>query len=90
MAAVPPLSPVTNPVLLTVATTVLEDIHGFEAAAVPEPVNWVVEFAQIVVVPVMEGTVQERRAIKTEPLLIELLRVPVPVPVAPAVDLQLG
>jgi hypothetical protein len=36
---VPVETGVTRPVLLTVATPVEADIHGLEAAGVPEPVN---------------------------------------------------
>ena len=39
MVVVPATSPVTNPVLLTVAMVVADDVHGVEAAGVPEPVN---------------------------------------------------
>ena len=48
-------TPVTNPVEFTVATPVLADTHGFDAAAVPEPVNWVVEPAHTLNVPVIVG-----------------------------------
>lgn len=53
MVVVPAEIPVTTPELLTVATDVLEDIHGLEPAAVPEPVNVVVEPAHKVDEPVM-------------------------------------
>jgi hypothetical protein len=52
---VPGLTPVTTPVLDTVATAGLEDVHGFTAAAVPEPVNDVVAPTHTVKVPVMVG-----------------------------------
>ena len=52
---VPAETPVTNPVLLTVATPVDADIHGVEVAAVPEPVNCVVAPIQALKVPVMAG-----------------------------------
>jgi hypothetical protein len=52
---VPGLTPVTTPVLLTVAIAGVAEIHGFAAAGVPEPVNIVVEFLQTVNVPVMVG-----------------------------------
>ena len=35
--------PVTNPVLLMVATLVVADVHGVVVAAVPVPVSWVVD-----------------------------------------------
>jgi len=41
--------------LLTVAIDGVDDIHGFEAFAVPEPVNVIVEPAQTVVTPVIVG-----------------------------------
>jgi hypothetical protein len=36
---VPDKTPVTSPVLLTVATPVVAETHGLEAAGVPDPVN---------------------------------------------------
>ncbi len=51
----PAATPVTTPVLLTVATPVLEDVHGFAAAGVPDPVNEVVDPTQTVNVPVIVG-----------------------------------
>ena len=55
MVAVPAATPVTKPVLLTVAIAVLDDTQGFVLAAVAEPVSWVVELMQTLVVPVMVG-----------------------------------
>ncbi len=55
MTVVPAATPVTTPVLLTVATPVLEDVHGFAAAGVPDPVNVVVDPTQTVSVPVTVG-----------------------------------
>jgi hypothetical protein len=52
---VPAETPVTSPELLTVATPVVEETHGLEAAGVPEPVNCVVDPAQTLRVPVMVG-----------------------------------
>ena len=52
---VPGLTPVTTPALLTVATPVLEDVHGLTAAGVPEPVNVVVDPAQTFNIPVIAG-----------------------------------
>ena len=37
------------------ATPVLDDVHGFAAAGVPDPVNVVVDPTQTVKVPVMVG-----------------------------------
>ena len=55
MVDVPAVSPVTNPVVLTVATAVFEDNQGLIAAAVPLPVNWVVVPGQADNVPDMVG-----------------------------------
>ncbi len=55
ITVVPAATPVTTPVLLTVATPVLEDVHGFAAAGVPDPVKVVVAPTQTVSVPVMVG-----------------------------------
>ena len=52
---VPADTPVTTPVEETVATAVLEETQGLEAAAVPEPVKAVVKPTQAVNVPVMVG-----------------------------------
>lgn len=51
----PALKPATKPVLETVATAVLEEVHALVEAAVPLPNNWVVVFAQITIVPEMVG-----------------------------------
>jgi hypothetical protein len=55
MTLVPGFTPVTTPVLLTVATVVVADVHGFAAAGVPEPINVVVDPSQTVSVPVIVG-----------------------------------
>jgi hypothetical protein len=52
---VPGFIPVTTPVLLTVATAGVAEIHGFTTAAVPEPVNVVVDPSQTVNVPEILG-----------------------------------
>ena len=49
------LTPVTIPVLLTVATPGVADVHGFDPAGVPEPVKVVVDPAQTLKVPVIAG-----------------------------------
>ena len=41
--------------LLTVATAVLDDTHGFDAAGVPDPVSCVVEFTHTDNVPLIVG-----------------------------------
>src|SRR5689334_11560860 len=50
---VPAAIPVTSPVLLTVATPALDDVHGFEGAGVPDPVNVVVAPWHILSVPLI-------------------------------------
>jgi hypothetical protein len=55
IVVVPAATPVTMPVLLTVATPVLDDVHGLTAAAVPDPVNVVVDPVQTFNVPVIVG-----------------------------------
>jgi hypothetical protein len=52
---VPAETPVTRPVLFTVATAGVAEIQGFEAAGVPEPVNCVVDPVQTMSVPVIVG-----------------------------------
>ena len=54
---VPAATPVTRPVLLTVAIVVVPDTQGVVVAAVPEPVSWVADPAQTVNVPVIVGAV---------------------------------
>ena len=54
---VPAATPVTTPVLLTVATAGVAEIHGLTAAGVPEPVNVVVDPLQTLRIPVMVGVV---------------------------------
>jgi hypothetical protein len=53
IVVIPAATPVTKPVLETVATEVLDDIHGLTAAAVGDPVNCVVKPAHTLSVPVM-------------------------------------
>src|SRR5678816_3865181 len=55
MTLVPALTPVTNPVLLTVATPGVADTQGLTAAGVPDPVNCVVAPIQAIGVPVIVG-----------------------------------
>jgi hypothetical protein len=52
---VPAETPFTNPAELTVATAGAEEIQGFVAAAVAEPVNWEVEPIHENKVPVIVG-----------------------------------
>ena len=52
---VPPATPVTRPLPLTVATAGVADTHAFEVAAVAEPVSWVVNPLQTESVPVIVG-----------------------------------
>ena len=51
----PAATPVTTPALLTVATPVLDDVHGLTAAGVPDPVSVVVDPAQTFNIPVIVG-----------------------------------
>ena len=51
----PTVTPVTKPVLLTVATPSVAETHGLTAAAVAEPVREVVDPTQTLSVPVMVG-----------------------------------
>lgn len=51
----PAATPVTTPVLLTVATAGVAETHGFTAAGVPEPVNGVVAPTQTDNTPVIVG-----------------------------------
>ena len=39
MTLVPAVTPVTTPVLLTVATAGVADTHGLTSAGVPDPIN---------------------------------------------------
>jgi hypothetical protein len=43
MVVVPAVIPVTNPVLSTVATATLEEVHGVVVDGAADPVNWVVK-----------------------------------------------
>ena len=42
MILVPAETPLTNPVLFTVATAGVAEVQGSVTAGVPEPANWVV------------------------------------------------
>ena len=67
---VPAATPVTRPVLLTVATPVEEETQGFDEAAVADPVNCVVDPAQTLSVPVSVGkTFTVTVAVIIQPLL---------------------
>ena len=55
IVVVPALTPVTNPVLLIVATAGLEETHGLVVAAVAEPTNEIVEPTHTLVDPVILG-----------------------------------
>jgi hypothetical protein len=54
ITVVPGFTPVTKPVLVIVATPVLEELHGV-AVGVPVPVKVVVDPSQIVKVPPIVG-----------------------------------
>lgn len=49
------MTPVTTPVELTVATEVLDDVHGEDVFAVPDPVNVILLPIQTEAEPVMVG-----------------------------------
>ena len=70
MVAVPPETPVTNPVELTVATDGFEDVQGEVVAAVGEPVSWEVKPTQENKSPVMVG----------EGLIVKVLSIAIVVP----------
>ena len=55
ITVVPGLTPVTTPALFTVATPVLDEVHGLAAAGVPDPFNVIVEPSQTAVGPVIVG-----------------------------------
>jgi len=64
-------TPVTTPVLLTVATAGVAETHGFTAAGVPDPVNVVVPPTQTVNVPAIVGAaVTVTVAVCVQPLLL--------------------
>ena len=51
----PPDTPVTTPEEFTVATLVVAETHGLDAAGVPEPVKEVVKPTHTLSVPVIDG-----------------------------------
>lgn len=55
MTVVPGFTAVITPALDTVATLVVEDVHGVVAAGVPDPVKVIVEPSQTVVGPLIVG-----------------------------------
>ena len=55
MVVVPMASAVTSPVLSTVATAGVEDVHGVVTAGVADPVNCVVNPSDTARVPVIVG-----------------------------------
>ena len=68
---VPAETPVTSPVLVTVATVVVVEVHGLVVAAVPEPASWVVDTAHTVSVPLIVGTaLTVTVAVDLHPLLL--------------------
>ena len=56
MTLLPAVTPVTTPVLLTVATAGVADTHGLTAAAVGDPVSGVVLATHTFSVPVTVGS----------------------------------
>jgi hypothetical protein len=84
MMLVPGATPVTNPVVLTVATDVVPDTHGLVAAGVPEPFNCVVAPTQTLSVPVIVGralTVTVTVAAQPRLFVYVMMLVPAPTPV---------
>jgi hypothetical protein len=57
MEVIPAVSPVTNPVALTVATAVSDEVQGFKVLGTPEPISCDVPPMQKVRVPVMVGLI---------------------------------
>ena len=74
MTLVPAVTPVTTPLLVTVATPVLADTHGLVVAAVADPVNVVVLPTHTLVVPLIVGralTVTIRAVLElTQPVVV--------------------
>jgi hypothetical protein len=71
ITVVPGFTPVTTPALLTVATTVFDDVQGLAAAGVPEPVNVIVDPSQTAVGPVIVGSpFTVTVAVLVQPLLL--------------------
>ncbi len=67
---VPAETPVTSPVLETVATPVFPDTHGLEAEGDADPVNCLVKPSQTVNVPLIAGKAfTVTVAVITQPLL---------------------
>src|ERR1035437_9070007 len=76
---VPAETPVTNPVLLTVATDGVADTHALDAAGVPEPVSCVVNPVQTFSVPVIVGSAfTVTVAVMVQPLLLVYVTTLVP------------
>lgn len=71
MVVDPAATAVTSPVLLTVATPVLEEVQGVTAAGVTEPESWEVNPAHAEVVPEMVGKALTMKvAVTWQPLLL--------------------
>ena len=76
---VPADTPVTKPVLSTIATAGFEDTHGLTVAAVPDPVNCVVVPIHAVKVPVITGSeLTVMVDVTVQPLLFVYVIVEVP------------
>ena len=71
MTLVPAATPVTTPVLLTVATAGVADTHGLTAAGAPDPVHVVVLPIGTLAAPVMVGSAFTLTvAVIVQPLLL--------------------
>lgn len=79
MVVVPADTPVTTPVLLIVATPVLDDTQGLDAAGLADPVNVMVDPTQTTDGPVMVGRALTVTGTEAEQLLL-LVNVMVAVP----------
>lgn len=86
-------TPVTTPVLLMVATPVLEDNQGLEAAGVADPVRLMVEPTQTTEGPVMVGKALTVTGTEAEQLLLlvnVMVAVPALFPVTTPVELTVA
>ena len=71
MTLVPAVTPVTTPVLLTVATAGVADTHGLTAAGVAEPIKLVVLAIHTFKFPVIVGSASTLTvAVIVQPLLL--------------------
>ena len=68
---VPAFTPVRTPAFVIVATPVLDEVHGFAAAGVPEPINVMVDDLHRDVGPLIVGrALTVTVAVIEQPLLL--------------------